>query len=61
MNQILAHLTVYSFLGEKSEKPYGIRIWSDTIQTFWFATYQERNAVANTLTALGIMGCKVTA
>lgn len=54
MTQILSYLTMYSFLDTQQEKPYGIRLWGETIQTFWFATYQERNAVANTLAAIGV-------
>ena len=54
MTQISAYNTVYSCLDDQRDAPYGIRLWGETTQTFWFATYQERNAVANTLTAIGI-------
>ena len=47
-----AYLTLYSFLDDQQEKPYGIKVWGETTQTFWFATHEERNAVADTLTAL---------
>ena len=49
---IVAYQTLYSFLDAQQEKPYGIRVWGETDQTFWFATHEERNAVADTLTAL---------
>ena len=49
---INAYQTLYSFLDDQQEKPYGIKVWGETTQTFWFATHEERNAVADTLTAL---------
>ena len=49
---INAYQTLYSFLDDQQEKPYGIRVWGETDQTFWFATHEECNAVADTLTAL---------
>ena len=56
MNNLLininAYQTLYSFLDDQQEKPYGIKVWGETTQTFWFATHEERNAVADTLTAL---------
>ena len=49
---INAYTTLYSLLDANREKPYGIRVWGETTQTFWFATHEERNAVADTLIAL---------
>lgn len=46
--------TLYSCLKHQQDQPYGLKVWGETTQTFWFATYQERNAVADTLKALGL-------
>lgn len=62
---INAYTTLYSLLEKHKEKPYGIRVWGEImspvpyigVQTFWYATHEERNAVADTLNALAQVAC----
>jgi len=51
---INSYTTLYSLLDANSEKPYGIKVCGETTQTFWFATHEERNAVAETLASLAL-------
>ena len=54
VTRILAYNTLYSCLDHQKDQPFGLSVCGETTQTFWFATYQERNAVADTLKALGL-------